>query len=474
MPTASGHPRADALADYPVEDDCFDEAFEVAGRPRPHYEEAIAALGEADLPALSEQVRRAIDERGVRFRAGDHNEPFVVDPVPRIIDAAEWEALAAGLEQRTRGLNAFVADAYGDRRIFDAGVVPERVLEGAEHYEDQMEGVEVGAHAGVAGLDVVRDADGRFLVLEDNARTPSGMLYAEAALEAVDESLEGPEHSRSGSFRWTMLSEVLYCSAPDGVDEPFSVLLSDGPRNSAWWEHETIARRLGIPIVTLEDLEIRLGRLHVRVDGRSRAVDVVYRRTDEDRLRDDEGRPTAIGEALFEPIRGGRLGCVNHFGSGLADDKLVHTYVEEIVRFYLEHEPLLSSVPTYDLAEEDVRADCLDRLGELVVKPRVGHGGHGVVIGPHASREEIDRTRKAVEDAPEGFIAQETVMLSRHPTVCGGELAPRHVDLRPFVLSAGDRVAAVPGGLTRVAFDEGSLMVNSSQSGGGKATWVTG
>jgi carboxylate-amine ligase len=250
------------------------------------------------------------------------------------------------------------------------------------------------------------------------------------------------------------------------------VLLSDGPSNSAWWEHETIARRLGVPIVTLADLEPRGNRLEARLDGRRRPVDVVYRRTDQDRLRDEDGRPTAVADALLGPIRAGRLGCVNPFGSGVADDKLVHGYVEEMVRFYLGEEPLLGSVPTYDLGEPADRAACLHRLDELVVKPRTGHGGHGVVIGPRAGRQELERLGRALDEAPQRYVAQETVLLSRHPTVCGAAVAPRHVDLRPFVLTTRERSAAVPGGLTRVAFTADSLVVNSAQAGGGKATWV--
>jgi uncharacterized circularly permuted ATP-grasp superfamily protein len=466
---------ASSLEAYDFDPAFFDEAFEGPGTPRPHYADVLRPLARSDLGALAEDVRRSVDSRGVRFRAGDRDEPFVVDPVPRIFEAAEWALLEAGLEQRVRALNAFVADVHADARIVSAGRVPERLLEGAEHQEADMAGIDLAGvpHAGVAGLDVVRGADGRLMVLEDNMRTPSGMLYAEAALEAVDESLEvDVESRRLGAFRWTMLADVLSQAAPDGVSDPSIALLSDGPGNSAWWEHETIARRLDIPIVTLADLQVRNGRLQAWIDGRSRALDVVYRRTDEDRLRDERGRPTAMAEALLEPIACGHLACVNAFGSGVADDKLVHAYAEDIVRFYLDEEPLVPSVPTYDLAESETRVDCLARLDELVVKPRVGHGGHGVVIGPHSDPEELDRLGRAIEDAPERFVAQDTVQLSRHPTVCDGELAPRHVDLRPFVLSDRERVSAVPGGLTRVAFTPGSLVVNSSQAGGGKATWV--
>jgi carboxylate-amine ligase len=249
-------------------------------------------------------------------------------------------------------------------------------------------------------------------------------------------------------------------------------MLSDGPENSAWWEHRVIASRLGVPVVTLADLEHRNGALHARVRDRLRPVDVIYRRTDMDRLRDGAGRPTAVAEALLEPCRTGRLACVNAFGSGVGDDKLVHAYVEEMIRFYLGEEPVIPSVPTYDLCEPERLAECVDRLDELVVKPRTGHGGRGVVIGPRASSEDLDRLRSTLRDEPGAYVAQELVPLSRHPTVRHGALVPRHVDLRPFILSAGERTSVVPGGLTRVAFEPGELVVNSSQNGGGKATWV--
>jgi carboxylate-amine ligase len=227
-----------------------------------------------------------------------------------------------------------------------------------------------------------------------------------------------------------------------------------------------------VPLVSLADLEPRSGRLYARIGSQLRRVDVLYRRTDEDRLMDEAGDPTPLAHALLDPLQRGTLSVVNAFGAGLADDKLVHAYVEEMVRFYLGEEPLVESVTTYDLGDPDERVRALDRLGELVVKPRTGFGGHGVVIVPHASREDRERIESAIRFSPERFIAQETIALSRHPTVCSARLEPRHVDLRPFVVTAGDDVSVIPGGLTRVAFDAGALVVNSSQNGGGKDTWV--
>jgi uncharacterized circularly permuted ATP-grasp superfamily protein len=250
------------------------------------------------------------------------------------------------------------------------------------------------------------------------------------------------------------------------------VVLSDGSANSAWYEHARIARELSIPLVTPADLDSRGGRLTAVVDGRRLPVDVVYRRTDEDRLMGEGGELTAVGAVLLEPLRAGTLACVNGFGTGVADDKLVHAYVEEMVRFYLHEEPLLPSVQTYDPADPNDRAEVLERIDELVVKPRTGHGGHGVVVGPHARAEDRRRVADAIRERPEDYVAQETIMLSRHPTVIDGRLEARHVDLRPFVFMTPDGGRVLPGGLTRVALDRGALVVNSSQRGGGKDTWV--
>jgi len=475
--TVDARPGLPVLAGYELDAAFYDEAVAAPGLPRPEYAEVLAGLEDADLEALSAKVGAGITERGVRFRNAGGDQPFVVDPIPRIFSEAEWEGLEAGLVQRVRALNAFVADIYTDRRIIDAGRVPDRILDGAEHLEQDMVGVGVasGVYAGVAGLDVVRDQDGELMVLEDNVRTPSGLAYLEASLEAVQDALPAlPASRRPQAIEWELLAEVLRAAGPTEDGDPSVVLLSDGPENSAWWEHQVIARRLGLPIVMLADLDVESGRLHARVAGRRRPVDVVYRRTNEDRLEDDQHRPTAIGAALLEPCRRGTLACVNAFGGGIADDKLVHAYVEEMIRFYLGEEPLVASIPTYDPCEPEQRADALERIEELVVKPRTGHGGHGVVICPHAEPDAVREAARAVEEDPGSFILQETVTLSRHPTVEGGSLVPRHVDLRPFVLSAGERVEAVPGGLTRVSFESGALVVNSSQSGGGKATWVHG
>ena len=260
--------------------------------------------------------------------------------------------------------------------------------------------------------------------------------------------------------------------APPGVNDPRAVLLTDGPSNSAFYEHRTLSRLLGLELVRPEQLEAAGGRLWIRHDRTRAPVDVVYRRSDVDRSSGGDQRAEAVGRLLTDPWRRGTLGLVNAFGAGVADDKLIHAYVEDMVRFYLREEPLLASVATYDLTQPDVLEMVQDRIAELVIKPRDGHGGRGVVIGRDSTPVQLARVRAGLAHDPAAFVAQELVTLSRHPTVCEGSLHPRHIDLRPFVLTIGGRVQVLPGGLTRVAFDPGSMVVNSSRSGGAKDTWV--
>jgi uncharacterized circularly permuted ATP-grasp superfamily protein len=439
-----------------------------------HDRRVRESIGDTDLGELSEAVARDTRRRGVSFGSADGERSFRIDPIPRVIGASEWQELADGVAQRVRALELFVKDVYGDRKIVKAGVVPAAGLTHAQHYEPLLMGAgeHVRSWITVAGLDVVRDSDGSFKVLEDNLRTPSGIAYAVATREVMSAHLPPPTGLRVRSLDAAFRTLGNALRAAGGCEDPVVVLLSDGELNSAFYEHSTIARSLDLPLVRIEQLSVRRGRLLAALPGGERAVDVVYRRTDEDRLSDDHGKPTGIAQLLLEPILNGKLACVNAFGTGVADDKLLHAYVEEMVRFYLGEEPLLRSVPTYDPSQPGVLATVLERIDELVVKPRSGHGGYGVVIGPHARPEDLRATAAALSAAPERFVAQETVMLSRHPTVTDGRLEQRHIDLRPFAISDGEAVHVLPGGLTRVAFERDALVVNSSQNGGSKDTWV--
>jgi len=460
-----------SLARYQPEPACFDEAFDSDGRPRPHYAELLEALEGEDLKALHERVEASVEKRGLTFGPG---EPIAVDPVPRLIEADEWERLEAGLLQRARALNAFLVDAYGPQRIFDADVVPRRLLETSEGYAPAMHGLldAEGPPATVAGLDLVRGRDGELRVLEDNLRMPSGATYAFALREIVEPEIGAALRPLGQGGYLERLGEAIRAAAPAGREEPVAALLSDGPENGAWYEHERIGRELALPVVTPDQLEVSRGRLFARGSRGRRQIDVIYRRQDADRLANPDGSLTEFGEMLLPALRSGRLRCANAFGTALGDDKLTHAYVERMVEFYLGQEPLLHSVPSYDLSDPDSRKTALERLDELVVKPRAGFGGHGVTIMPRASEPERKRAIGVVRRRPEHFIAQEPVEISSHPTVRGGSLRPRRVDLRPFVISSVDGETAMIGGLTRFAQGAGEMVVNSSQGGGCKDTWV--
>jgi uncharacterized circularly permuted ATP-grasp superfamily protein len=458
---------------YPLEAGNFDEAFATTGAPRPPYAELIEALAQQDLEELRGRIRSRVTAAGLKFGPG---RELAVDLVPRLIAAAEWEALEPGLVQRARALNEFLADAYGPQRIFEAGVVPRHLLETAEGYEPAMRGLVDPSvpPATVAGLDLIRDEQGELRVLEDNLRMPSGAAYALAVREAVAPEIEMPVCPRDLGGYGELLGVALRAAAPPGREEPSVAILSDGPESGAWYEHQRFGRELGIAVVTPEQLKTSRGRLFARRGGAREQVDVVYRRLEEDRLSEPDGSPTALGELLLPALRSGRLRCANAFGTGLADDKLAHAYVEVMIEFYLDEAPLLRSVPSYDLADEAGRRAAMERLDELVIKPRGGFGGHGVTIMPRATGPQRQRALGLLRRRPERFIAQETIEISSHPTVCGAGLQPRRVDLRPFVVSGPGGGAAMTGGLTRFAREAGELVVNSSQGGGCKDTWVLG
>lgn len=456
---------------YSPEPDCTDEAYEADGTPRPLYAELLEELGRRDLTEMHARVEGKVAGSGLTF---GEERPIPIDPVPRLIAAEEWERLEPGLLQRARALNAFIADAYGPQRIFDAGVVPRRLLETSEGYAPAMEGQldPEAPPAMVAGLDLVRGADGDLRVLEDNLRMPSGACYSLAIRELVEPELGDVVEPRPIGGYLEKLGEAIRAAAPPGREEPFAVVLSDGPENGAWYEHERVGRELDLPIVTPDQLEASRGRLFARVSRQRHQVDVVYRRLDTDQITEADGGPSELGELLLPALRSGRLRCVNAFGTGLADDKLAHAYAERMIEFYLGEEPLLRSVPSFDLSDPAAREEAMERLDELVIKPRGGFGGHGVTIMPRASEPERKRAIAVVRRRPERFIAQEPVAISSHPTVGGGGLHPRRIDLRPFVISGPGWEAAMTGGLTRFAQGAGEMVVNSSQGGGCKDTWV--
>jgi uncharacterized circularly permuted ATP-grasp superfamily protein len=402
--------------------------------------------------------------------------PF--DIVPRIIPADEWTRLEAGLKQRVRALNAFICDVYHDQNILRAGVIPpQRVLCNLQ-YRPEMQGVDVpgGVYAHIAGIDVVRDADGSFCVLEDNVRVPSGVsymlenrkmmmrlfpeLFAHHSVEPVEQYPD-------------LLLENLKSVAPAAVADPTVVLLTPGMYNSAYFEHAFLAQQMGIELVEGQDLFVLEDVLYMRTTRGPQRVDVVYRRIDDDFLDPLSFRPdSSLGvPGLLTVYRAGNVTIANAIGTGVADDKSIYPYVPEMVRFYLSEEPLLENVRTWILGDPADRTYVLDHLPELVVKEVHGAGGYGMLIGPAATSVQLEEFRARISAHPERYIAQPTLALSTSPTFANSGIVPRHIDLRPFVLS-GRGISVVPGGLTRVALREGSLIVNSSQGGGTKDTWV--
>jgi carboxylate-amine ligase len=438
--------------------------------PAPDPTERPSSHAERD--DLSRRVNAVLEERGVRFGgAGGH--AFRADPVPRTLPADEWATMSGGLAQRIRALDAFVADVYGRRACVEDGVIPAHVLDATPYLEPALQGCGPGAGAwiSVAGFDVVRDADGTLLVLEDNVRTPSGMAYAVAVSEAVSEVLgvEPPAASATGLGELAAALRGCLEATNPGASGAL-VLLTDGPDNSAYYEHGRLADEAGFVLAVLDDLMADGDDLRLE-DGTP--VRAVYRRTEQDAV-DPGGRAADADVAghLLSPWRAGRIGMVNCFGTGVADDKAVYAHVEDMVRYYLDEEPTIRSVPTYDLSDPERLQEALDRLDGLVAKPRDGAGGEGVMIGPAASAAELDATRAAMRAEPLRWIVQDVVSLSTHPTVVDGVVQPRHVDLRPFVFFDGQDVTVPAAGLTRVAMEEGRMVVNSSQDGGAKATWV--
>ena len=411
---------------------------------------------------------------------GDPERIIPFDIVPRVLDAQEWAQLERGLSQRVKALNAFMYDVYHEREIVAAGLMPENHFIGNDALIPQMHGIEPPGkvYSHIAGIDMVRTSANEFYVLEDNARTPSGVSYMLENREVMMRLFPDlfARHRIAPVDRYAEdLLATLSSVAPRNCDsEPTVVLLTPGIFNSAYYEHSYLADQMGIELVEGQDLFVRDNVVYMRTTQGPERVDVIYRRIDDAYLDPLAFRPdSALGVAgLIAAYQAGNVTITNAPGTGVADDKATYMFVPEMIRFYLGEEPILNNVPTYNCAVADDLAYVMEHLHELVVKEVHGSGGYGMLVGPHATTEELDTFRARLRAAPDEFIAQPTLALSTCPTFVRKGIAPRHVDLRPFVLSGADGVRIVPGGLTRVALREGSLVVNSSQGGGTKDTWV--
>jgi uncharacterized circularly permuted ATP-grasp superfamily protein len=463
-------------------DGAYDEVFGPDGVPHPPsraLHEALQEMSAEELDGKSSALARAFRDQGITFSLSGEERPFPLDLVPRVVAAEEWEVVERGVTQRVRTLEMFLADVYGEQQVLRDRIVPRSVVASSSANCRAAHGVVPanGVRVHVSGVDLIRDEEGQFRVLEDNLRTPSGVSYVienRRAMARVFPELFATHRVRPVSDYPAMLLRALRAAAPDGVDDPTVVVLTPGVYNSAYFEHSLLARMMGVELVEGRDLVCRDGVVWMRTTAGEQRVDVVYRRIDDDYLDPLHFRPDSLVgcPGILNAARRGRVTLANAVGNGVADDKLLYTYVPDLVRYYLGEEPVIDNVPTHRLEDDGVLEHVLDRLDELVLKPVDGSGGKGLVIGPQASDEELAKLRKAVTADPRGWIAQRVVRLSTSPTQVGDRLVPRHVDLRPFAVNDGERVWVLPGGLTRVALPAGSLVVNSSQGGGSKDTWV--
>jgi len=471
----------DVLSDYHT-GDAFDEMVDGEGSVRPSYQAVYSALSRStsdDLRTIAESLANNYTQAGVTFDVGGVERPFPLDLVPRVIASPEWEIIESGVAQRVRALEAFLSDIYSDARVISDGVIPSKLITSSTHFHRAVWGIQPGngVRIHVAGVDLIRNPSGDVRVLEDNVRVPSGVSYVmtnrNAMITVMPEAFANQRIRPVASYP-TRLLTALRKAAPSGVDDPTVVVLTPGVFNSAYFEHTLLARTMGVELVEGRDLECRRGKVFMRTTGGLQRVDVIYRRVDDDFLDPVHFRSDSMlgVPGLVNAVRTGGVTLANAIGNGVADDKLVYTYVPDLIKYYLREEPIIANVDTWRLEDDEAREEVLDRLEDLVVKPVDGSGGKGIVIGPRATRSELDALRLQVSEDPRGWIAQPVVQLSTVPTLIEDGLQPRHVDLRPFTVNNGEDIWVLPGGLTRVALPEGELVVNSSQGGGSKDTWV--
>ena len=463
----------------------FDEMFAGPGVPRAHYRAMharLATLGAEDMEERHRVADLVMRRQGITFTVYGRGEgleqiiPF--DPIPRLVSAEEWDVIERGLEQRVRALNAFVHDVYHDGHIFKDRVVPPELVVGASGFRRECSGLRVprDIYLHISGIDLIRDGEGNYLVLEDNARTPSGVSYVlnnRGVMKQVFPFLFQQYNIRPIDDYPANLLATLRSIDPTGRDDPTVAVLTPGVYNSAYYEHSFLARQMGVELVEGRDLFYDAGQVFMKTTRGPRRVDVLYRRVDDPFLDPLVfRRDSVLGAAgLYGAMRAGNLGIANAMGTGVCDDKAIYPFVPAIISYYLHQDPILGNVETFRPTEASERQHVLENLEHLVVKAVDGSGGYGMLIGPASTKAQRDEFADKIRDNPRAFIAQPTIALSQHPTLIDGRLEGRHIDLRPFVLF-GDQVRVLPGGLTRVALPKGSLVVNSSQGGGTKDTWV--
>jgi uncharacterized circularly permuted ATP-grasp superfamily protein len=474
-----------ALLDKYQPGDFFDEMFSAEGQVRPHYAALFERFQNLE-PEEFDQRRSAVDaaflRQGITFTVYSDEQGteriFPFDLMPRIIPASEWSVIESGLIQRMRALNLFLKDIYSDQRILKEKVIPAEDILSAKHYRPEMVGVPVpkDIYIHICGSDMVRDREGTYFVLEDNGRCPSGVSYLlenRVAMKRAFPHLFSSVGVRPVDHYTQDLLTVLQYIAPPSDKPPVVVLLTPGIYNSAYFEHSFLARQMGIQIVEGQDLVVQDKTVYMRTTKGLEKVDTIYRRLDDDFLDPKVFRKDSVlgVPGLIEAYRAGNVSLANAIGTGVADDKVVYKYVPDMIKFYLSEEPILGNVPTYLASNPKECQYILDNIEKLVVKSANESGGYGMLVGPASSKKQCDEFRELVKGNPRNFIAQPTLNLSRHPSYVDGGFDGRHVDLRPYIL-CGEKITIVPGGLTRVALRKGSLVVNSSQGGGSKDTWV--
>lgn len=474
------------FSNYQVEG-FFDEYFDENNNPRNGSSiviKRIESLSDGELVKRQKAAEAALFNMGVTFtvykKEAGTERIFPFDIIPRILEQHEWEHIENGLKQRIDALNKFIDDIYHGQKIIKDKIIPKEIILSSRSFREQCLNINPpkGIWCHITGTDIVRDKDGEFYVLEDNLRCPSGVSYVlenRMVLKRVLPKIFSDIKIRPVDDYHYRLLDTLQHLAPDNISNPNVVVLTPGIYNSAYYEHSFLAQQMGVELVQGSDLVVTDGYVFMQTTKGLEKVDVIYRRIDDDFLDPKVFNPDSLlgVSGLFDVYRNGRVALANAPGTGIADDKTIYAYVPKIIKYYLGEEPILSNVPTYVCWDEKERQHVIDNIEKLVVKPAGESGGYGIVVGPHASKKEIKQIKKLIASDPRNYIAQPTLSLSRVPVIVKDHFEGRHVDLRPFILY-GSEIYVMPGGLTRVALKKGSLIVNSSQGGGSKDTWILG